>query len=621
MKYLKNFLLCILVFSLINSCQKALEPQNNIVSAGTLVKDGNGNCLPFNINGIYKINNSLNGTHYIDISVDVTTAGDYQIATEMNNGIHFGDTAQFSATGLHIVRLKGYGTPVIAGAFPFTVHYGTSSSCAVTVTVSPANTAAAVFTLTGAPGTCTAPVIQGTYMAGTVLNSFNKLVVTANVTSIGDYTVSTAVVNGIGFSASGTFSTTGNQTITLSGSGTPVAAGSFSMMVTGTATSCSFPLTVDPVSSPDPAKLILISSYNTTSSLSCYNFDRSLKWKRNNLGNTGYRRNGVPSNPLYANGVVYFCEDSIFQVGANYYTVNNFFAIDINTGNNIWTKRSQTDYMQYPIVANGIIYCNFQQSGTNNIAAFNASNGALLWMTPLAEPFGADNFTLDGNTLYFFSVKTPSEIFVNAFDITTKTIKWKIPFGANFFKQPVPMIVEGQILYLEDATEKMIALDKSTGATVWSSGSNVYSRCFFIANNLLYSMNLNNNYNALNLATGAIALSWGTTMSSTQLTRPYPAGNNIYVSGIDVLDNKFIASYNALNGSVNWRVNTSTYVESPIVAGNTMYTMERDFTTGINTMFLFDGNSGASLGTIPLLSDRVGDIRIITAAGKFIFPY
>jgi len=41
----------------------------------------------------------------------------------------------------------------------------------------------------------------------------------------------------------------------------------------------------------------------------------------------------------------------------------------------------------------------FKKGTTTNIAAFNATNGALLWMAPIAEANGADNLTVDGNTL------------------------------------------------------------------------------------------------------------------------------------------------------------------------------------------------------------------------------
>ena len=85
----------------------------------------------------------------------------------------------------------------------------------------------AVYTLTGAPGACITPIVSGTYVAGTALSSTNTVIVAVNVTELGTYTISTATINGVSFTGSGTFTITGSQIIVLSGIGTPTNAGSF----------------------------------------------------------------------------------------------------------------------------------------------------------------------------------------------------------------------------------------------------------------------------------------------------------------------------------------------------------------------------------------------------------
>ncbi len=106
---------------------------------------------------------------------------------------------------------------------------------------------AAVFTLGGAPSSCTGFVAAGTYTAGTGLSASNTITVDVTVTTIGAYAISTAAVNGVTFSKSGSFTTTGSQTITLTGAGTPTAAGDFTYSVAnGAAGSCSFIITVVP---------------------------------------------------------------------------------------------------------------------------------------------------------------------------------------------------------------------------------------------------------------------------------------------------------------------------------------------------------------------------------------
>lgn len=82
----------------------------------------------------------------------------------------------------------------------------------------------AIWTLNGAPINCTTPLISGDYIVGTPLDISNTVVITATVTTVGTYNISTGLINGISFSGSGTFPATGTQTITLFGTGTPVAA-------------------------------------------------------------------------------------------------------------------------------------------------------------------------------------------------------------------------------------------------------------------------------------------------------------------------------------------------------------------------------------------------------------
>src|SRR5450755_3881835 len=77
----------------------------------------------------------------------------------------------------------------------------------------------AVFTLAGAPGNCSSPVINGIFQAGTVLDTTNRITLQVNVTAAGTYSISSGSANGIKFSATGTFSLTGLQTISFSSTG------------------------------------------------------------------------------------------------------------------------------------------------------------------------------------------------------------------------------------------------------------------------------------------------------------------------------------------------------------------------------------------------------------------
>ncbi|MEO5893583.1 MAG: hypothetical protein ABIQ31_25235 [Ferruginibacter sp.] len=100
----------------------------------------------------------------------------------------------------------------------------------------------AVFTLSGAPAACATAVVTGTYQVGVALDATALVTIAVDVTTIGNYSISTAIINGISFTGAGAFTVTGTQTITLTGSGVPLAAGSFPF--TPGANGCIFPVVV-----------------------------------------------------------------------------------------------------------------------------------------------------------------------------------------------------------------------------------------------------------------------------------------------------------------------------------------------------------------------------------------
>jgi hypothetical protein len=87
-----------------------------------------------------------------------------------------------------------------------------------------------LFVMAGAPDNCLTPSINGVYHAGTALDGTNTVTLLINVTTIGTYTIATATTNGIYFSATGTFTTTGIQSVTFQGQGIPIATGTYNFM-------------------------------------------------------------------------------------------------------------------------------------------------------------------------------------------------------------------------------------------------------------------------------------------------------------------------------------------------------------------------------------------------------
>ena len=195
-------------------------------------------CTGATVQGAYALGVALTASNKATINVDVTTVGSYTI-TSTFQGMTFSKSGVFTSTGPQPVILQGSGTPTTAGANVVPVTAGTSS-CNFTVTVSTAGAG----TLGGAPSACAPINVMGTYTVAVALDATNKVDVQVNVTTPGVFSISTNTVDGFSFSFSGNLATTGNQTVTLLGTGTPVNAGVQNFTVTLGASTCSFPVTV-----------------------------------------------------------------------------------------------------------------------------------------------------------------------------------------------------------------------------------------------------------------------------------------------------------------------------------------------------------------------------------------
>jgi len=192
-------------------------------------------CTVATVSGAYAINTTLVSGNTVSVQVNVTTIGTYTLSTNTVGGMTFSKSGSFSTTGIQTVILNGTGTPTTAGSNVFTVD---AAGCTFTVPV----TGPAVYTLSGAPGACTVATVNGTYATGTPLSASNTVTVQVDVITIGSYTLSTNSVGGMTFSKSGSFSTTGVQTVILNGTGTPTTSGS-NILTAGTG-GCTFTVPV-----------------------------------------------------------------------------------------------------------------------------------------------------------------------------------------------------------------------------------------------------------------------------------------------------------------------------------------------------------------------------------------
>ncbi|MBI5857269.1 MAG: hypothetical protein HZB42_06430 [Sphingobacteriales bacterium] len=250
-KQLILFLATVLVIAF--ACQKELSFESpNAISIGSLKDDVSGDCLPQTVNGAYIAGTALvAATNTIVVQVDVAQTGSYTIYTDTVNGYYFRTTGVFTNTGLTNVTLRSNGTPFAAGINNFVVTYDTSI-CNIAVTVMPAGTGAAAFTLVsgGTPTNCASAVVSGTYTQNVGLVAANNYVdITVDVATVGTYNIS-ATDGQMTFSKTGTFTATGVQTVRLDGSGTPTTSGAHTMTFAAPFASCSFTVTVTAAGGP-----------------------------------------------------------------------------------------------------------------------------------------------------------------------------------------------------------------------------------------------------------------------------------------------------------------------------------------------------------------------------------
>lgn len=220
-------------------------PTNTTVSVFSLGGTP-GSCTGFTSQGIYQVGVPLTSTNTVQMSVNVTVVGTYQIIVPATNGMSFVKEGVFTTLGPQSVTLSGSGTPTTPGTNNLSAS-NTAGSCIFTLNVLPSGSGStAVYTLESTTGVCNGAVANGTYTAGVALTPLNNVVVNVNVTTVGTYTISTPVVNGISFSKTGTFTATGSQPVILIGSGIPVSNGTTNLTASTGTSNCTFSITIAP---------------------------------------------------------------------------------------------------------------------------------------------------------------------------------------------------------------------------------------------------------------------------------------------------------------------------------------------------------------------------------------
>jgi hypothetical protein len=212
----------------------AVLPDGGAIPAEFELDGDPGTCLGYNLLGAYTTGVALTSANKVEISVDVTTIGTYDITTTASNGITFSGSGVLPALGPTTITLTATGTPTVSGPTNVLVTDGTTT-CSFQVDV----TGPAVFTMN-----CGAITVNGAYTQGQPASSVTYNI-EVNVASIGTYTI-TGSVNGITVTKSASFTSTGVQVVTITATGTPTTAGSFTLTLNGATAPCTQAISVAP---------------------------------------------------------------------------------------------------------------------------------------------------------------------------------------------------------------------------------------------------------------------------------------------------------------------------------------------------------------------------------------
>ncbi|MBP6430750.1 MAG: hypothetical protein KA319_03205 [Ferruginibacter sp.] len=254
MKKFITYLTIVSTIVIFAACQKELRFAPVVPTGeaqGTFQVNSAGSCFLQSVSGLYIKDTALNSSNFIEAVVNVTKTGWYKISTDTIDGMYFSDSGSFTRIQTETIILKGKGTPISVGIKNFTVKFGNQSSCKIAVTVTTGGTTNpnAVFTITS----CGSPILSGpVYTVGTTVSTLNTVMFNVNVTNIGTYSITSNTVNGITFTASGSYSGVGSNSVILTASGTPTAAGTFNYTINTGTSSCTFPITVVTGTPPPP---------------------------------------------------------------------------------------------------------------------------------------------------------------------------------------------------------------------------------------------------------------------------------------------------------------------------------------------------------------------------------
>jgi outer membrane protein assembly factor BamB len=368
----------------------------------------------------------------------------------------------------------------------------------------------------------------------------------------------------------------------------------------------------------DTVKVIYLISRNYSSSpysisLTAYNPNKTVRWKRDSLGGS------LVEGGYYSSGVIYY-NNSIYINGNPSLSQSFLYALDANTGNILWKNASNTISHHVGVRRNDTLFCSTIIGSNNYISALNANTGNLIWQELISSPYGIADIKVDGGIMYFIYFNASTVGRLRAFDLNTRTTKWEVGLTINFGGGSASSGFQISENYITITTglHNLLVLNKANGTTAWSK-QNGYFNAPLLNDSLVYATSAQDGVFAFNQKTGATIWQW---QKNTWFIGglPYLYDKQLYVMGVD--SNAFIASLNSSTGVLNWRKKSDGTYRSHVVAGNKIYAMKPKSNNNLpNTrLMILDAVNGNVKDSINLFSDEFGKPCVLTVNGKYLTP-
>ena len=246
------------------------------------------------------------------------------------------------------------------------------------------------------------------------------------------------------------------------------------------------------------------------------------------------------------------------------------YALDANSGNLIWSNTINTGNLgaitSNPTAVAGYVVVSEFNTGVH---VFNAANGIQIWSNgslPSANPL------VSGGVVY---IGTENSL-ITAYNLASGNIIWQNTVTVNNHSSPV---MANDTIYMP-GSDKMYALNKNTGAIIWSrisiTGSSILlsSPSISLSDASLYAGYTKGSVYCLQSRTGAI--NWIYPYSNFQIqTTP---SNPVAANGMVVInrDDNSLYALSTRSGSLIWKFTASASVNTdPCVTdfgGNVFYT-------------------------------------------------